>query len=121
MNIIDESTLNELSNTLGEDAMGRMFTVFLAEASERLQLLTQIAAAYQNGAELDFAEVDIQAHTLKSSAASFGAEALSAIAQNLELSAKARNESQVASQLHEMIEIGEQTLAEFRLRLKLSL
>ncbi|GIU51447.1 hypothetical protein TUM4438_41110 [Shewanella sairae] len=121
MSIIDESTLDELSHTLGEDAMARMFGVFLTEASERLQLLKQIAASYQNGSELDFSEIDIQAHTLKSSAGSFGAEALSVAAQNLEQSAKVKDEPQVAKQLNEMIDIGEQTLAEFRLRLKLTL
>lgn len=117
MNIINESTLNELSNTLGEDAMGRMCAVFFSEATERLQLLKDIAALYQNGSELDFAEIDIQAHTLKSSAGSFGAEALSVTAQNLELSAKTQNEPQVAKLLHEMIDVGEQTLAEYKLRL----
>ncbi|ACJ28397.1 PAS domain protein [Shewanella piezotolerans WP3] len=116
-NILDEATLIELSSMLGEDAMARMFSVFLNEAEERLTVLKSLLNAYDSLGNCDLDEVDIQAHTLKSSAGSFGAQALSVAAKSLEQSAKAGDVSQLSQLLNNVIDIGEQTLQVFKARL----
>lgn len=117
MNIIDEAILNELSTMLGEEAMHRMMTIFIDEAQQRLQVLAKVLSSYQHSGLLDMAEVDIQAHTLKSSTASFGAQGLSVVSENLEMSAKAQDSEQVITLLNEVVPVGEQTLGYFRQRL----
>ncbi|MEZ9198450.1 PAS domain S-box protein [Shewanella sp. 10N.286.54.B9] len=115
--ILDQATLTELSNMLGEEAMLRMFTVFLNEAEERLAVLKSLLHAYESLGDCDLDEVDIQAHTLKSSAGSFGAKALSVAAKSLELSAKAGNLDDISKLLSNVIEVGEQTLQVFKAHL----
>ncbi|MGS0692251.1 PAS domain S-box protein [Shewanella sp. 30m-9] len=116
MTIIDEKTLDDLNGMLGEEAMQRMFMVFLTEAQDRLNTLKVIASSYKSGKDFALAEIDLQAHTLKSSAGSFGALALSEVAKNLELSAKTEDLQQVATLLDEVIEVGGQTLSLFQQR-----
>ncbi|GIU17366.1 hypothetical protein TUM4261_36890 [Shewanella sp. c952] len=118
--ILDEATLTELSNMLGEEAMARMFTVFLNEAEERITVLKSLLHAFESLGDCDLDEVDIQAHTLKSSAGSFGAKALSVAAKSLELSAKAGNLDDTPKLLSNVIEVGEQTLQVFKEHLALS-
>ncbi|MCL1049529.1 PAS domain S-box protein [Shewanella abyssi] len=114
--ILDEATLAELSSMLGEEAMARMFTVFIDEAEERLDILRSLLKSCQSRGECDLGEADIQAHTLKSSAGSFGAQALSEAAKALELSAKEGDINQVPQLLSHVIETGEQTLQVFKSR-----
>ncbi|MCL1095758.1 PAS domain S-box protein [Shewanella kaireitica] len=115
--ILDEATLAELSNMLGEEAMLRMFSVFLNEAEERITVLKSLFHAYESLGHCDLDEVDIQAHTLKSSAGSFGAKALSVAAKSLELSAKAGNLEDAPKLLSNVIEVGERTLQVFKAHL----
>ncbi|PKG56607.1 PAS domain S-box protein [Shewanella sp. GutDb-MelDb] len=115
--LLDEATLKELTSMLGEEAMTRMFSVFINEAEERLGILKSLLKAYQSLGECDLDEVDIQAHTLKSSAGSFGAQALSVAAKGLELSAKEGDINQVVQLLSDVIDIGEKTLQVFNARL----
>ncbi|WOT06354.1 PAS domain S-box protein [Shewanella youngdeokensis] len=115
--LLDEATLAELSSMLGEEAMVRMFSVFLDEAQERINVLKSLLQTYQKQGDCDLSEADIQAHTLKSSAASFGAQALSAAAKALEFSAKQGDINEVSQLLSQTIDIGEQTLTVFKARL----
>lgn len=110
MTIIDEAVLNELTGMLGEQAISRMMTVFVTEAQERLSILRLLLLEYQNGNGLDLAEIDLQAHTLKSSSGSFGATALSVAAKRLELSAKAKETERVPVLLDEVIATAQQTV-----------
>ncbi|MGS0682946.1 PAS domain S-box protein [Shewanella sp. 125m-7] len=114
--IINEATLNELNSMLGEGAMRRMFMVFITEVQDRLNILKRLAAEHDRGGALEIAEIDIQAHTLKSCSGSFGALALSKVAEQLELNAKAGDADHVATLLAEVIEVGEQTLDLFKHR-----
>ena len=116
MNIIDEAILSELNTMLGEEAMHRMMTIFIDEAQQRLQVLANVLSSYQQSGLLDMAEVDIQAHTLKSSTASFGAQGLSVVAENLEMSAKTQDHEQVITLLNDIDALGEQTLSYFKQR-----
>ncbi|GIU18167.1 MULTISPECIES: PAS domain S-box protein [unclassified Shewanella] len=119
MIIIDEAALNELTIMLGEEAMNRMITVFLAEAEERVHTLSLLVAAHNKGNEWDFSEIDLQAHTLKSSSGSFGAKALSIAAEQLELSAKAEDANQAPVLLDDVIATGLLTIKLFKQRFEL--
>nr|WP_237732554.1 PAS domain S-box protein [Shewanella schlegeliana] len=110
MTIIDEAVLNELTAMLGEQAISRMMSVFLTEAQERLNILRLLLLEYQNGNGLDLAEIDLQAHTLKSSSGSFGAAALCVAAKKLELSAKAKEVARIPLLLDEVIATAELTV-----------
>ncbi|ABZ76083.1 multi-sensor hybrid histidine kinase [Shewanella halifaxensis HAW-EB4] len=116
MTIIDETVVNELSGMLGEDAMSRMIAVFVTETQERVSILHRLRQLYLNGDGLDLAEIDLQAHTLKSSSGSFGAIALSSAAKKLELSAKSKEVSQVPLLLDKVISVGELTLSSYEQR-----
>ncbi|WP_299810791.1 PAS domain S-box protein [uncultured Shewanella sp.] len=116
MTIIDEAVLNELTIMLSEEAMNRMITVFLTEAEERVNTLNFLVAEHSNGEQWDFTEIDLQAHTLKSSSGSFGAIALSIAAEKLELSAKAKDVNQAPLLLDEVIATGQLTIKLFKQR-----
>lgn len=116
MTIIDNAVLNELTDMLGGEAVDRMMTVFLTEAQERLSVLQLLLLEFQNGNGLNLSEIDIQAHTLKSSSGSFGAAALSIAAQELELSAKAKQVERVPQLLNEVIETAQLTINLFKQR-----
>ncbi|ABV86759.1 PAS domain S-box protein [Shewanella pealeana] len=118
--IIDEAVLDELTDMLGGEAIDRMMSVFLTEAQERLSILQLLLLEYQNGNGLDLSEIDIQAHTLKSSSGSFGAAGLSIAAKELELSAKAKEVERVPLLLDEVIETALLTLKVFKQRFELT-
>ncbi|WP_028768741.1 Hpt domain-containing protein [Shewanella fidelis] len=115
--MIDEAVLNELTSMLGEEATQRMLLVYTTEVQERLKVLAQISQAIKADEAIDFAEVEIQAHTLKSSSASFGAIEFSAQAEILEHAAKAHDAAKVTQQLVTLSELGVETLRFYAERL----
>ncbi|MCK8043280.1 Hpt domain-containing protein [Shewanella sp. 1CM18E] len=115
--MIDETILNELTSMLGEESIQRMLIVYTTEVEERLQVLAQVLQAFESGNAVDFAEVEIQAHTLKSSSASFGAIEFSSQAEILEHAAKAHDLSKVVDQLGVVNDVGTKTLSFYSQRL----
>lgn len=105
--IFDELVLSELADALGPESLGEMFKVYLAETRERLTLLESLTLS------MSFEEIDDQAHTLKSSSGSFGAQALYEEAKSLEQSAREKDEIAVRSHLAKVKEIGKQTIMAF--------
>lgn len=116
--MIDEAVLNELTSMLGEEATQRMLLVYTTEVQERLKVLAQISQAIKVNEAIDFAEVEIQAHTLKSSSASFGAIEFSSQAEVLEHAAKAHDAAKVIQQLVTIAEVGSETLRFYSERLE---
>ena len=90
--------------------MKGMFNVYLQETHERLEKLASLKQS------MNFNEIDDQAHTLKSSSGSFGAQALYEVAKCLEQSARDKDKKEVESYLLEVQEIGERTIKAFRER-----
>lgn len=108
--LFDEMVLSELVDALGQESMKGMFNVYLQETHDRLEKLKSLKLS------MNFNEIDDQAHTLKSSSGSFGAQALYEVAKCLEKSARDKDKSEVESYMLEVQEIGEQTIKAFRQR-----
>jgi HPt (histidine-containing phosphotransfer) domain-containing protein len=77
--VIDDSVLDELGETAGEDFVAELVGTFFEEAPEMLAALRQ---ALQAGNAESFRR---NAHSLKTNAHTFGAMALGALARDLEL------------------------------------
>lgn len=77
--VIDDTVLDELGDTAGEDFVAELVGTFFEEAPEMLAALRQ---ALQMGNAESFRR---NAHSLKTNAHTFGAMALRALARDLEL------------------------------------
>ncbi|WP_299791100.1 PAS domain S-box protein [uncultured Shewanella sp.] len=108
--LFDESVLAELTEALGVESMKGMFTVYLQETNERLETLNSLMHP------MDFTEIDNQAHTLKSSSGSFGAQALYEVAKSLERSAREQDKEEVESYMSEVQLVGQETIKAFKAR-----
>jgi HPt (histidine-containing phosphotransfer) domain-containing protein len=83
---VDEAALERLVETLGDEAaLGELIDTFLDEAPDLLSRM-QGAVAEKNAEDLRRA-----AHTLKSNAATFGADALAEVCRRLEGMAEAED------------------------------
>ena len=80
--VLDPRTLNELRESVGDDAafFGELIDEFLADAPRQLQALRASAAADREAARR-------AAHSLKGNAQTFGARSLAALCQEAEASA----------------------------------
>ena len=81
MTVIDSKTLEslrELDGGNGEDLVGELIDIFLEQAPQRVDGIKKAIAA------ADARSLSSQAHSLKGSAANFGADALTAICQRFE-------------------------------------
>ena len=108
--LFDESVLAELTDALGVEPLRGMFSVYLQETHERLDTLKSLMQT------MDFTEIDNQAHTLKSSSGSFGAQALYDVAKSLEQSAREQDKKEVESYMTEVQQVGQQTIKAFKAR-----
>ncbi|PCJ96206.1 MAG: hypothetical protein COA45_11290 [Zetaproteobacteria bacterium] len=86
-NIIDQTILNALRSAIGEDAMQNFLGRFLEDCRVRTKRITEF---YGKGR---FSEVELEAHTLGSSAATYGAINLEAICREIEFSKPRRNQN----------------------------
>ena len=80
---LDPGAISRLRRLGGDDLVGRMVTIFLKNAPERLRRATAAAAA------ADAAGVERAAHSLKSMAANIGALELYAMSESIEVDAAA--------------------------------
>ena len=86
MTVIDSKTLaslRELEDGNGEDLVGELIDIFLEQAPQRVDGIKK-AIAGDDARSLSF-----QAHSLKGSAANFGADDLTAICQRFETGGRA--------------------------------
>lgn len=111
-NLFDETVIAELFDVLGQESVEGMYSVYLEETTERLEVLKILIKNH------DYTEIDNQAHTLKSSSGSFGAHALYEIAKSLEQSARNQDEKSLESNFSALLHIGEQTLKAFKSRFR---
>ncbi|MEZ8102256.1 quorum-sensing phosphorelay protein LuxU [Vibrio bivalvicida] len=82
MDILDQSKIDRLANEIGEENVPVLLEIFLGELQMYINKLSQIDGAEQ---EQYLKEIS---HALKSSAASFGAEALRAYSVEVDSCAK---------------------------------
>jgi len=90
--LFDQAVFLELSSELGEEDTAEVLEAFLADGARKMGIM---ASALQ-----DRSTIKREAHSIKSSAATFGFSALSALARELEASV----ESMAAPQLLEFVE-----------------
>ena len=86
-NIIDEATLNALCEAIGEEAMKDFMRRFLEDCEARTARITK---AYGKSR---FSEVELEAHTLGTSAATYGALNLEKICREIEFANPGKNQA----------------------------
>ncbi len=96
-NVIDRPTFDELIQMVGDDFIGELIDTFLDDAP---QLMNALQSSLANK------DVDVfrrSAHSLKSNAASFGANAFSNKARELETLGREEKLDQVGDKLDDLI------------------
>ena len=83
--IIDENVLNAFRDAIGDDAMDSFLERFFEDCAARTERIT---AAYSKSC---FSEVELEAHTLGTSAATYGALKLEKICREIEFAKPVRN------------------------------
>ena len=103
---LDIRVLERLIEDTSKATVARMLTIFLSEADKRMTLIRQALA------QADTLQLASEAHTLKSSAASFGARLLADLAKQLEASAKAGIADEPL--VKRLNEVGERSIAQLK-------
>ncbi|WP_025823283.1 PAS domain S-box protein [Shewanella marina] len=111
--LLDRTVINELQTMLGDDALKQMLGVFCEEAGQRLSLLRCLACTS------NFEDVETQAHTLKSSAGSFGAIKICQLAKQLEISAREQQQIQIGLLIEQLQIEGKQTIKQLNTEFEL--
>jgi HPt (histidine-containing phosphotransfer) domain-containing protein len=110
--MIDTRTLQALRELGGEhDLVRELIDLFLEDAPVRLQSMQAAVSGP------DFATLELQAHTLKSSSANLGAEELSRLCARLELAARHADANaceQIVPRVREVYEENARELREVR-------
>ena len=86
-NIIDEAVLSTLRDAIGEEAMKDFLNRFFEDCKARTERITK---AYGNSR---FSEVELEAHTLGTSAATYGALKLEEICREIEFTKSGKNQA----------------------------
>ncbi|ACA85989.1 PAS domain S-box protein [Shewanella woodyi] len=107
-NLFDEGVISELFDVLGQESVEGMYSVYLSETVERLEVLKTLMK------NRNYHEIDNQAHTLKSSSGSFGAQALYKVAKNLEKSAREKDENNIEFHFLAVQQVGDETVKAFK-------
>jgi HPt (histidine-containing phosphotransfer) domain-containing protein len=99
----DESVFRELGDELGPDDTAALLNVFLADTARKLIRLEAEDQARS--------VIKREAHSMKSSAATFGFRMLSQLARQLEAGAEAMSQAALQGSIHELREAFEATRA----------
>lgn len=103
MEILDQSKIDRLASEIGEENVPILLDIFLGELNMYIDKLSQL-----EGSEQDLYLKEIS-HALKSSAASFGAEALRAYSVEVDSVAKSGVELNSAEHKQNMLSLLSQT------------
>jgi CheY-like chemotaxis protein len=104
--LLDLAALAALERDAGAGAAASLLRSFVSETRERLERMRRAADLR---AHSDLAR---EAHSLKSAAHTFGAQALGGLAASLEAAAAARRDDEIAELMSRLGALGESTLAE---------
>lgn len=102
--LLDRETLEELRAAVGPGRLPRLISVFSAETKERVRRMHGLT---------DPARIEDEAHSLKASAATFGAIALRDAARNLEDACRAGDEAAWRDILDQLPGLAERSIAAF--------
>ena len=110
--ILDESVISKLAADAGQEAMPVLVSTILSETKKRLEKIQQ---SYLNE---DYAQLMLEAHTLKSSIGTFGAKRLQLLARSLEFASKEENDELLELCMSELKENTRQALHAIQEHLK---
>ena len=105
--ILDTSVFEQLARDTSEEIVPKMLDAFCRETRERITRLKQPGESEIIGLE----ELQHETHTLKSSAATFGAARLHRLARDVEAACRDARESDARNMLGELIDSGEQAIS----------
>jgi HPt (histidine-containing phosphotransfer) domain-containing protein len=107
--ILNGDTIKKLIAAVGKARFIRLAAIFMEETKSRLERIRKLAL----DADIDdFKALQREAHSLKGSAATYGAEALSETARNLEESCIGGDREKARKIIGDLIGQVEETLAE---------
>ncbi|NCA71671.1 MAG: response regulator [Sphingobacteriia bacterium] len=104
--LLDQATLDRLASDLSADLLSMMMETFVDELERRLVSIQVGASA----ASADLAAIAADAHAIKGSAATLGANALRDAALTLEQTAKTRHNDHVQAHLSTLMEVARATI-----------
>jgi HPt (histidine-containing phosphotransfer) domain-containing protein len=114
LKLMDEAVLARLAQETSDAMLDRMIGLFVVEAQKRVD------AIELHFANLDCHGVEIEAHTLKSNAATFGATHLAVLAREIESACKRMEQERVMQLLPEVRDTLRDTLQCYRQRFNIA-
>ncbi len=107
--VLNGDTIKRLSAAVGKAGLIRLAGIFMEETKRRLERIRELA---REGNMDDFKTLRHEAHSLKGAAATYGAEALSETARNLEQACIAEDREKARKTAGDLIGQAEETMAE---------
>jgi PAS domain S-box-containing protein len=107
--ILDTGVFDQLARDTSPEIVPKMLAAFSKETLGRIEILKQLAGTGSDAA--DFVQLQREAHTLKSSAATFGAIELHRIARDVEAACRNNEPASARDMLSELIASGERAVA----------
>jgi len=104
--IIDTAVFVQLARDTSEEIVPKMLTAFCKETRGRIDALKQLGESETT----DYEQLQREAHTLKSSAATFGATELQRIAGDVEAACRNGDQARAREMLDALIDSGEQAV-----------
>jgi PAS domain S-box-containing protein len=105
--VLDTGVFEQLARDTSPEIVPKMLAAFSQETAGRIDTLKQLADAGAASHE----QLQREAHTLKSSAATFGATELHAIARDVEMACRAGEPDRARSMLAALIDSGERAIS----------
>ncbi|WP_114860264.1 PAS-domain containing protein [Azospirillum brasilense] len=116
MDVLDMEVLQQLARDLDTDLLADVIRQFVEETLERAERIARGGADAAEGRPPDLAGLAKEAHTLKSTAGTFGARDLSAAARSLELACRSNAVSEVTSLCRDIPRLTREAVEAYRLR-----
>ncbi|WP_188258794.1 PAS-domain containing protein [Azospirillum tabaci] len=114
--VLDMEVLQQLAQDLDAELLADVIRQFVEETLERAERIARGGAEAAGGGPADLAGLAKEAHTLKSTAGTFGARNLSAAARALELACRSNAVSEVTSLCRDIPRLTREAVEAYRLR-----
>ncbi|NUB27824.1 response regulator [Azospirillum brasilense] len=114
--VLDMEVLQQLAHDLDAELLADVIRQFVEETLERAERIARGGAEAAGGGPADLAGLAKEAHTLKSTAGTFGARNLSAAARALELACRSNAVGEVTSLCRDIPRLTREAVEAYRLR-----
>jgi len=116
LEVLDMEVLQQLARDLDAELLADVIRQFVEETLERAERIARGGAEAAEGNPADLAGLAKEAHTLKSTAGTFGARDLSAAARALELACRSNAVGEVTSLCRDIPRLTREAVEAYRLR-----